>query len=111
MRAPSNYIPKNPDIIECSIEKTLHVMGGKWSFFVLRELFPGTKRFGELQRNIPSISPTALTHTLRHLEEQGVLERKVFPSIPLKVEYSLTPKGEDLREVLKQMKLWAAKWT
>jgi DNA-binding HxlR family transcriptional regulator len=107
----SNYIPKNPVEIECSIEKTMNVMAGKWSFLVLRELFSGTKRFGELQRAIHSISPTALTNTLRHLEEQGILERDVFPTVPVKVEYSLTPKGEDLHVIFKEMKLWAAKWT
>jgi DNA-binding HxlR family transcriptional regulator len=96
--------------IECSIEKTLDALGGKWSFLVLRELFSGKKRFGELQRQIKSISPTALTSTLRHLEEQGVLERHVFPTVPVTVEYSLTPKGEDLHPIIKAMKLWAAKW-
>lgn len=107
----SNYIPKDPVVIACSIEKTLTVIGGKWSFLVLRELFVGKKRFGELQRSICSISPKALTDTLRHLEEQGVLERKAFPTVPVTVEYRLTPKGEDLHKILKEMKLWAAKWT
>jgi DNA-binding HxlR family transcriptional regulator len=106
-----NYIPKNPVIIECSVEKTLAVIGGKWAFLVLRELFCGTKRFGELQRKITGISPKALTDTLRHLEEQGVLERHAFATVPVTVEYSLTPKGEDLHQILKEMKLWAAKWT
>lgn len=106
-----NYIPKNPTHIECSIEKTLEVIGGKWSFLVLRELFEGKKRFGELQRKINGISPKSLTDTLRHLEEQGVLERKAFPTVPVTVEYSLTPKGQDLHSIIKQMKVWAAKWT
>ncbi|WP_438447910.1 winged helix-turn-helix transcriptional regulator [Gorillibacterium sp. sgz5001074] len=107
----ANYIPKQPIHIECSIEKTLNVVGGKWSFLVLRELFCGTRRFGELQRAIAGISPKALTDTLRHLEEQGVLERHAFATVPVTVEYRLTPKGEDLHQILKEMKLWAAKWT
>lgn len=106
-----NYIPKQPVHIECSIEKTLNVIGGKWSFLVLRELFGGTKRFGELQRAIHGISPKALTDTLRHLEEQGVLERHAFATVPVTVEYRLTPKGDDLHQILKEMKLWSAKWT
>ncbi|MDQ0112273.1 winged helix-turn-helix transcriptional regulator [Paenibacillus harenae] len=106
-----NYVPKEPVQIECNIEKTLDVIGGKWAFLVLRELFCGTRRFGELQRMIPSVSPRALTTTLRHLEEKGVLERKVFPTVPVTVEYTLTPKGEDLTHILKEMKLWAARWT
>lgn len=110
-KKPGNYIPKQPTQIDCSIEKTLNVIGGKWSFLVLRELFCGTKRFGELQRQINGVSPKSLTDTLRHLEVQGVLERQAFPTVPVTVEYSLTPKGEDLHQILKQMKLWAAKWT
>lgn len=104
------YVPKEPVCIECSIEKTLDVIGGKWAFLVLRELFGGTKRFGELQRRIHNISPTALTNTLRHMEEKGVLERKVYPTVPVTVEYTLTPKGQDLHPIIKSMKLWASKW-
>lgn len=106
-----NYIPKEPVHIECSIEKTLDVIGGKWSFLVSRELFEEKKRFGELQRKVHGISPKSLTDTLRHLEHQGVLERKAYPTVPVTVEYYLTPKGKDLHSILKQMKLWAAKWT
>ncbi|MRN53023.1 transcriptional regulator [Paenibacillus sp. LC-T2] len=109
-KSASNYIPKSPVIIECNVEKTLNVLGGKWAFLVLRELFDGTQRFGALQRKITNVSPRALTTTLRHLEEQGVLERHVFPTVPVTVEYSLTPKGEDLHQILKEMKLWSAKW-
>ncbi|MCU6713101.1 helix-turn-helix transcriptional regulator [Paenibacillus sp. J5C_2022] len=107
----NNYVPKIPCVIACDIEKTLEVLGGKWAFLVLRELFGGTKRFGELQRSIPAVSPRALTTTLRHLEDKGVLERQVFPTVPVTVEYTLTPKGEDLHRIIKEMKLWAAKWT
>ncbi|QHT63035.1 helix-turn-helix transcriptional regulator [Paenibacillus lycopersici] len=107
----SNYVPKEPAVIECNIERTLDVIGGKWAFLVLRELFCEKRRFGELQRLIPAVSPRALTSTLRHLESQGVLERQVFPTVPVTVEYSLTPKGTDLHNILHEMKLWAAKWT
>lgn len=107
----NNYIPKENVHIDCNIEKTLDVIGGKWAFIVLRELFCGTKRFGELQKLIPAVSPRALTSTLRHLEDKGVLERKVFPTVPVTVEYTLTPKGQDLHQILKEMKLWSARWT
>lgn len=107
----SNYVPKDPVHIECSIEKTLNAIGGKWAFLVLRELFGGTKRFGKLQKQINGISPKSLTDTLRHLEEQGVLERTAYATVPVTVEYSLTPKGHDLHPIIMQMKLWAARWT
>jgi DNA-binding HxlR family transcriptional regulator len=107
----NNYVPKVPAQIDCNIEKTLDVLGGKWAFLVLRELFNGTKRFGELGRSIPAVSPRALTSTLRHMEEKGILERSIFPTVPVTVEYTLTPKGHDLHQIIKEMKLWAAKWT
>ncbi|WP_223596234.1 winged helix-turn-helix transcriptional regulator [Neobacillus bataviensis] len=96
--------------IDCSIEKALDVIGGKWSFLVLRELFGGTKRFGELKKVIPSISPKALTDTLRHLEENDVITRKAFATVPVTVEYSLTEKGKAFNKILKEMKHWGAHW-
>ncbi|MCC3377105.1 helix-turn-helix domain-containing protein [Cohnella sp. REN36] len=111
-RRPSATIPNDPICVECSIERTLEVLNGKWAFLVLRELFDGRKRrFGELQRLIPAVSPRALTSTLRHMEERGVLIRTVYPTVPVTVEYTLTPKGEDLHQIIREMKLWSAKWT
>ncbi|QGH36933.1 transcriptional regulator [Gracilibacillus salitolerans] len=97
--------------MECSIEKALNIIGGKWSFLVLRELFEGTKRFGELQKAIHNISPKALTDTLRHLEGNEIVIRKAYPTVPVTVEYSLTKKGHALHKILKEMKLWGAQWT
>ncbi|WP_100406320.1 winged helix-turn-helix transcriptional regulator [Bacillus solitudinis] len=97
--------------IECSIEKALNIIGGKWSFLILRELFEGTKRFGEIQRAIHKISPKALTDTLRHLEEYGVITRKVYATVPVTVEYALTEKGHALNKILKEMKIWGSHWT
>ncbi|MBW8349828.1 helix-turn-helix transcriptional regulator [Bacillus sp. IITD106] len=95
-------------VIECSIEKALNVIGGKWSFLILKQLFEGTKRFGEIQKSIPKISPKALTDTLRHLEENEVVIRKVTPTVPVTVEYSLTEKGQALHKILKEMKIWGS---
>lgn len=96
--------------IECSIEKALDVIGGKWSFLVLRELFEGTKRFGELKKAIHTISPKALTDTLRHLENNEIITRTAFATVPVTVEYSLTEKGRAFNKILKEMKHWGAYW-
>lgn len=98
-----------PDM-DCSIEKAINIIGTKWSFLILRELFNGTKRFGELQKAVHGISPKALTDSLRHLENNDVLHRKVYPVVPVKVEYTLTEKGQDLKKMIKEMKLWGKKW-
>ncbi|MBM7570742.1 winged helix-turn-helix transcriptional regulator [Aquibacillus albus] len=97
-------------VVECSIEKVLDVIGSKWSFLILRELFCGVKRFSELQRAIQGVSPKALTDALRHLEKHDIVIRTVYPTVPVKVEYSLTEKGQDLHTIIKEMKYWGAKW-
>ncbi|WP_078555070.1 winged helix-turn-helix transcriptional regulator [Bacillus alkalicellulosilyticus] len=96
--------------IDCSIEKALNIIGGKWSFLILRELFKGTRRFGEIKKSIPKISPKALTDTLRHLEDNAIVTRKVYATVPATVEYSLTEKGKALEKILKEMKHWGKEW-
>jgi DNA-binding HxlR family transcriptional regulator len=97
--------------IECSIEKALNIIGGKWSFLVLRELFCGTKRFGQLKKCVHGVSSKALTETLRHLEEHDIVFRKAYSTIPPTVEYSLTEKGKSLHAIIREMKKWGAAWT
>jgi DNA-binding HxlR family transcriptional regulator len=97
-------------VIECSIEKALNIIGGKWSFLVLRELFEGTKRFGELQKAIHNISPKALTDTVRHLEENAIVIRTAYPTVPVTVEYTLTEKGHAFHKIIKEMKIWGTQW-
>jgi DNA-binding HxlR family transcriptional regulator len=97
-------------LYDCSIEKCLNVIGGKWSFLVLRELFCEKKRFGELKCNIRDISSKSLTQTLRHLEDNGILVRKAYATIPPTVEYDLTEKGHTLHNIIHEMKKWGAHW-
>lgn len=98
-------------IDECTIEKSLRVIGGKWAFLVLRELFfHGKKRFVELKSSINGISSKSLTETLRHLEENEVVFREIYATVPPTVEYRLTPKGEAFHRVLHEMKKWGKDW-
>ena len=96
--------------VECRVEKTLNVIGGKWGFLILKNLFSGKKRFGELRRLLHNINAKSLTVSLRLLEENTLINRKVFATVPATVEYSLTEKGEDLKEILMRMYLWGEKW-
>ncbi|WP_042166726.1 winged helix-turn-helix transcriptional regulator [Paenibacillus gorillae] len=96
--------------IPCSIEASLRIIGNKWAFLVLRELYEGTRRFNELARLINGISPTALTASLRHLEQEEMITRTVFPTVPATVEYALTEKGQSFHVVLKAMKKWGKEW-
>ena len=96
---------------ECTVERALAVIDGKWTTLILRDLLSGTRRFGELRSSLGGISPKTLTDRLRALEEQGVLSRQVFPEIPPRVEYTLTAKGRALGGVVHALAEWGAAWT
>ncbi|MFD0681244.1 MULTISPECIES: winged helix-turn-helix transcriptional regulator [unclassified Paenibacillus] len=91
----------------CSV---LQILGAKWAFLVIAELSKGPKRFKQLHRDLAIIKTQSLTDVLRHLEHNGIVLRKVFPTVPVSVEYSLTEKGMDFKTALKEMDKWAAKW-
>ena len=96
--------------VVCSIEKALNILNGKWTFLIIKNLFEGTKRFGELRKSLNEISPKTLTERLKELERNGVILRVVYPTIPPKVEYSLTEKGRSLDTIIKEMKIWGSIW-
>lgn len=93
------------------VMKTIKIIGSKWTVLILRELCEGTKRFGELQRSLDGISPKTLSLRLRELEKHGIVKKKVFKEIPLHVEYSLTPRGESLRDLIEKMREWGERAT
>lgn len=90
----------------CPVEATLEVIGGKWKGVILFHLLGGTKRFGELQRAVGSVTQRMLTKQLRELERQGLVHRKVYPVVPPKVEYSLTEKGQTLEPIITLLQKW-----
>lgn len=90
----------------CPVETTLTLIGDKWKVLILRDLLPGTKRFGELRRSVGQVSQKVLTAQLRQMEESGLLSRKVYAEVPPRVEYSLTDLGRSLCPILDAMKAW-----
>lgn len=94
----------------CPVEYTASLIGNKWKIIILRDLLTGTKRYNELTRSVAGISAKVLTENLRDLERDGIITRKVYPVVPPKVEYSLTNKGEDLKDVLQSMKIFGEKY-
>jgi DNA-binding HxlR family transcriptional regulator len=93
---------------ECSgsIEPILEILEGKWTLQLLRDLFNGVKRFGELRRSLHPISPKTLTDRLRLLEEQRIVTRTIYSEVPLHVEYQLTERGQRLQPIFAAMWVW-----
>jgi DNA-binding HxlR family transcriptional regulator len=91
---------------ECPIEATVSMIGGKWKTVVLWKLRDDKLRFNQLMAEMPEISPKMLTKQLRELELDGLVARKMYPEIPPRVEYSLTPKGVSLVPILVDMAKW-----
>ena len=98
--------PAERDLPACPVETTLTLIGDKWKVLILRDLLPGTKRFGELKKSIGSVSQKVLTTQLRAMEENGLVHREVYAQVPPKVEYSLTELGRSLKPILDAMRDW-----
>lgn len=90
----------------CPVETTLTLISDKWKVLILRDLLPGTKRFGELRKSIGHVSQKVLTAQLRQMEESGLVHRQVYPEVPPRVEYTLTDLGYSLKPVLDAMWSW-----
>ncbi|TBL78629.1 winged helix-turn-helix transcriptional regulator [Paenibacillus thalictri] len=93
------------------IRAAMDVIGGKWSYFVIVQLFQGPQRFNQLRRSLGEVSIKSLTDTLRHLEQNGIVHREVFPTVPVSVEYSLTESGWEYSGVLLRMREWGERWS
>ncbi|MDY6805138.1 MAG: helix-turn-helix domain-containing protein [Cyanobacteriota bacterium] len=96
----------NIEKASCPVEITLKVIGGRWKVLIWRELFPGVKRFNQLQRDLKGITQKMLTQQLRDMEANGIVHREVYLQVPPKVEYSLTPLGESLKPIIDEMHNW-----
>ena len=92
---------------ECPLRDVLDRVGAKWSVLVVVLLRAGRLRFSVLRRSIVGISQRMLTQTLRQLERDGLVERTVYPSVPVRVEYELTALGSTLVEPLTALAQWA----
>ncbi len=90
----------------CPIQSTLSAIGGKWKFNILYLLLEDTVRFSEIKKSIGDVSQKILTEKLRELEADGLVNRKIYPVVPPKVEYSLTEYGYSLKPILFLMKEW-----
>ncbi len=90
----------------CPVETTLTLISDRWKVLILRDLLPGTKRFGELKKSIGHVTQKVLTANLRDMEEKGLLTRKVYAEVPPRVEYTLSELGYSLKPILDALEQW-----
>ena len=90
------------DLLE--ISKAAKIIGSKWTLLILNSLLKGTKRFGQLQKEIGNINPRTLSKRLQDLEKAGYIKKKIYAQVPAKVEYSLTPKAQVFKQLIKAVR-------
>ena len=95
---------------KCPVEYTVSIISDKWKVLIIRELLEKEKRYSELMKSVVGISDKVLAKNLRELEQDGIINRKVYAVVPPKVEYSLTEKGQELRQILKDMEKFGLKY-
>ena len=106
---PENKFQAPDQIARCLPMSLLQgVLGGKWKLIILWYVsFYGSQRFGELSRRLDGITQSTLTKQLRELERDGFLHRQIYPEVPPRVEYTLTPQGQSFVPILEEMVVWS----
>lgn len=94
------------ELPECPVATTVQLIGNKWKLLIIRNLLADSQRFTDFLKTIPGLSKKVLTDNLRALEEDGLIERKVFAEVPPRVEYSLSDLGKTLKPILDAMFEW-----
>ena len=95
---------------ECAVACTAEIIGSKWTAVLVHDLSEGARRFSELERSCPGISPRTLSERLRVLEEDGIVIRRSYPESPPRVEYELTDKGSALLPIIEEMRRFGHSW-
>jgi DNA-binding HxlR family transcriptional regulator len=95
---------------KCPVEYTVSIISDKWKVLIIRDLLEQEKRYSELMKSVVGIPDKVLAKNLRELEQDGIINRKVYAVVPPKVEYSLTEKGQELKQILKEMEKFGLKY-
>ena len=92
----------------CPVATTVQLIGSKWKLLILRNLMMRAWRFNEMRRDLEGVSQKVLTDSLRALEEDGIITRTVYPEVPPRVEYALSPLGKSMEPILDAMEQWGS---
>lgn len=91
-------------------EQAMSLLSKRWTGLILRALLSGCDRFGSIAAYVPGLSDRVLSERLKELEAEGIIERRVHPETPVRIEYRLSPKGEELRDIVEAVQTWADRW-
>ncbi|MEM0133870.1 MAG: helix-turn-helix domain-containing protein [Thermoplasmatales archaeon] len=94
----------------CPVERTLYILRDVWTFMILRDLCTESRGFNQLKKSVEGISSRMLSEKLKFLEEEGILDRSIENSRPIRVTYALTEKGKSLSSVVESMRSWGESW-
>lgn len=94
----------------CPVATTIQLIGSKWKLLIMRNLMSRPWRFNELRKNLEGVSQKVLTDSLRAMESDGIITRTVYPEVPPRVEYALSPLGETMRPILDAMEKWGREY-
>ena len=98
------------ELPDCPVATTVSLIGNKWKLLILRNLLQRPWRFGELRKSLDGISQKVLTESLRSMESDGIIVRRVYAEVPPRVEYSLSELGESMRPILESMEAWGTNY-
>lgn len=90
--------------------KAIELVGKRWTGGIIRTLMDGPRRFTDLLEAVPGLHDRLLSERLKELESEGIVQRRVYPETPVRIEYELTPRGRDLDKVITEVQRWADRW-
>jgi len=97
--------------VACNVDEIWGVLGKTWALLILKKLSESeSTRFNEIKKAIPTISNTVLSERLRDLESHGLIIKKIYAQVPIRVEYSVTKQTRELGKILKQLDIWVMQW-
>lgn len=100
---------KNKEYV-CVLDVGMGILRGKWKGVILCHLYDGAKRFLQLQKITGDVSQKVLAQQLKELEEEGLIDKKIYPEVPPRVEYFLTSKGKEMGRIIKEIEAWCIKY-
>jgi DNA-binding HxlR family transcriptional regulator len=108
VKAYNEHVPK-PYGQPCPVAKSLEFLGERWTLLLVRDLLRGPKKFHDLQASLKGVAPGVLSHRLKVLEDNGIVDRRLYSEHPPRAEYTLTDRGLELRPIVRALAIWGAK--